>query len=348
MGIKEITTGQDSFLDIVANLVGILIILVVVVSAQASTAPKPVVPKADLLEKISTLETEISSRADVVSKLETDNHQLELQIIKENRLAAGLTDQRHQMLVQLEIVKQQMAKQRLANEEKLAAFNAEQKEKLKKQSEFEVSKRLLERELAELNREKSAVQVAAETIVPNTKTIDHFPNPIAKTVFSNEVHFRLANGKLSYIPMDELIAKMKSEWKVKAEKLNQANRTVETVGPIQNYRLQYELIAQAVGPQTGVPRKNIKFKQFTIYPSAGELGESLEVALAPGSQFNEILRRHEPRKTTVSIWVYPDSFTAHNEFKKMLHQSGFQMASWPLDHGKKISGGPDGFKTSAQ
>ena len=35
MAIREITTGQDSFLDIVANLVGVLIILVVIVGAQA-------------------------------------------------------------------------------------------------------------------------------------------------------------------------------------------------------------------------------------------------------------------------------------------------------------------------
>ena len=38
MSLKQITTGQDSFLDIVANLVGILIILVVVVGAQASAS----------------------------------------------------------------------------------------------------------------------------------------------------------------------------------------------------------------------------------------------------------------------------------------------------------------------
>lgn len=148
--------------------------------------------------------------------------------------------------------------------------------------------------------------------------------------------------------MDELIQKMKSEWKIKAEKLKRANQTVETVGPVDNYRLQYKLSAETVGNQGGVPQKSIRFRQFTIYPLAHEFGEPVDVALSPQSKFSEILRRHEPRKTTVSIWVYPDSFTAHNTIKKMLHQSGFQMASWPLENGKKISGGPDGFKTSAQ
>ncbi len=347
MSVKQITTGQDSFLDIVANLVGILIILVVVVSAQASAAPEPVTPNTALAERVAELEEENSRSADSVAKMEIDNHQLEARIIQENRLAMQLANQRHEMLIQLEIVRQEMSKQRAANEQKLDSIDAKHKQVLRKQIEFEAKKRFFERELEDLARETNAVQAST----PKIEVIDHFPNPIAKTVFNEEVHFRLAEGLISYVPMDELISVMKSEWKVKAEKLKQSDRTIETIGPVANYRMQYELVAETVKQNTQygeMGRKSVRFKQFSIQPLARQFGETVENALRDGSDFQKALSRLEPRKTTVSIWVYPDGYADHNKIKSWLHEQGFQMASWPLGFGKKISGGPQGFKTSAQ
>jgi len=151
--------------------------------------------------------------------------------------------------------------------------------------------------------------------------------------------------------MDELIAAMKTEWKVKSEKLDRANRTIETIGPLSNYRLQYELTARDVKRQTEYGEesgRSVEFKQFTIYPLASLLGEDVLTAMSPGSEFQKRLSRRQTGNTTVSIWVYPDSFENHNRLKGWLHENGFQVASWPLEHGKRISGGPNGFKTSAQ
>lgn len=347
MSIKEITTGQDSFLDIVANLVGILIILVVVVGAQASASWVKTEPNTELLDQIEKLENELSLSSDVMNKLQIDNSQLDNKQLRENQLAAALTDQRHDMLMQLEIAKREMKKKQLQREAKLAADDEKTRNVLAQKNEFSLQKQQLERELDDLDRETNAV--AANE--PKSEVIKHFPNPIAKTVFSEEVHFRLDKGKLSYVPMDELISRMKSEWKIKAEKLRQANRTIETIGPIRNYRMQYELAAEDVAENTSVGpvyRKTVSFRQFVLLPASLTMGESVADALRDGSEFLDILSRHESRKTTVSIWVYPDSYTEHNQLKDWIHQNGFQMASWPLDHGKKISGGPNGFKTSAQ
>ena len=226
MSIKRITTGQDSFLDIVANLVGILIILVVVVSAQAGSAKKQPKPNVDLDSKISQLQQELSRSSVTVTKLEADNHQLEDRIVQENQLAASLTDKRHAMLVQLEIVKKQIAKRKVENrlavelqnqkkesakqkqavvlanhEAAVEAAIAERKLVIEKQIQQETARRDLESQLDELEREINAVQASE----PKTEVIDHFPSPIAKTVFDEEVHFRLADGKLSFVPMDDLI-----------------------------------------------------------------------------------------------------------------------------------------------
>lgn len=347
MSVNQITTGQDSFLDIVANLVGILIILVVVVSAQATSSWRKAEPQSELIDESEALEGEFSRTSDIVAKLEVDNQQLEDRIIEENQLAARLTDQRHQMLVQLEVIKREMKQMQDDRQKQLTLVDDQQQQNTRKQNEFSAKKKSLERKLHDLETESNAVALHSS----ESEVIHHFPNPIAKTVFSEEIHFQLIDGKLAYVPMDELIFRMKSEWKVKAEKLKQARRTIETVGPIKNFRMQYELVTDTFQEQTQhgpVTRTAVRFNQFFLYPRSGNFGETVDAALSERSEFREILSRHEPRKTTVSVWVYPDSFHEHNQVKNWLHENGFQMASWPLEQGRKISGGPNGFKTSAQ
>ena len=77
-------SGNDSFLDIVANLVGILIILVVVVGTHATAAQQPV-PDQQIETEFARVQRELSSARDVVAKLYEDNHQQEKQVIDESQ-----------------------------------------------------------------------------------------------------------------------------------------------------------------------------------------------------------------------------------------------------------------------
>ena len=347
----SLDAGQDSFLDIIANLVGVLIILVVIVGAQATSSvmtmaeSKVVIAedesnfdaefekrKAELGQQLSQLDSE-------VAKLMFDRANLEKQTNDEKLLAQKLATRRHAMLKTLEIVRE---KHKTEKQELLGQLDAREKEQL----ELEAEKIRLVSRLESIEKEINAVSVTnIESVV---ETIDHYPNPIAKTVFSNEVHFRLKGGKIAYVPMDELVDQMKSEVRLKAEKLKEANVTRETVGPVDGFRLQYEL--GIVPPEeTGVPGSRIvRFKRFIIQPDDATAGERVANAVNANSLFSRKLGQMEPRRTTVSIWVYPDSYAEHSILKMWLHDRGYQMASWPLADGRPISGGPDGFRTSAQ
>jgi hypothetical protein len=368
MKSEQLDQGQDSFLDIIANLVGVLIILVVVVGAQATSSlvaeskskskqetnvpeePTPIVvsndepshegPSAegpsDLLSgQIAELETQLSKSKSLAAKLLYDNQLLDQQIEREKQLASQLINRRHAMLTQ-------MAQVRDIADQRKQELDEEQQKKLQLESE-EIR---LTSELESIKEEINAISTTR--IVSEVETIDHYPNPIAKTVFSNEVHFRMDAGRISYVPMDELIQQMKSEIRVKAEKLKQASVTRETVGPIDGFRLQYEL--GVVAPQRGdhPDARVIRFKRFIVQPVNFSAGEDVDTAMTEGSEFSNVLSRHEPRRTTVSVWVYPNSYDEYSKLKKWLHERGFQMASWPLSKGRPISGGPDGFRTSAQ
>ena len=331
--------GQDSFLDIVANLVGILIILVVIVSAQARSVSKEVVDAGDLETQFVEKKTELKQLRSQVTKMTVDNHELEKDIVEEKRLTKSLADERHVKLMLLEQASQKI-------ESETAEWDSYRKK------DFDAQEKItdLKQQLTETQREVAAWENrVAEMEINRVEEIEHFPTPIAKTVFTEEVHFRLSGGRISYVPLDELVDKMKAQWNVVAEELASTNQTISTVGPLNNYRLQYKLVkSRSAGNGNAVPREVIKFDRFVIIPTVEELGEPVNDQLLTQSQFLRQLTGRRPEKTTISIWVYPDSFGELAKLKQHLHEEGFQVASWPLEFNRPISGGPNGFKTSAQ
>jgi len=332
---RSITTGQDAFLDIVANLVGILIILIVIVGAQAGAAARDVVAvDQDLESDIHQAVLQTQRQELALKKLEIDNEQLETLIDHEKAYARQLTEVRHQRLVELETVRQMVQKQ---------TKDLDQKDRdafLAKTNQQNLQQKLTDAKatLAALN----SAEVSSESDT-KTETIDHYPSPIARTVFSKEIHFRLFKGKLEWVPLDELVETMKQHWRLISENKS-FQKTKQTVGPVGNFRLQYDLDSRGEGAN-----RRVQFRKFSLIPVDQNVGEPVDLALQSSqSQWSTRLANYSPKSTTVSVWAYPDSYQEHSEIKKWLHTHGYQMASWPMEHGRLISGSPDGFKTSAQ
>lgn len=327
--------GSDSFLDIVANLVGILIILVVVVGAQAASAWHKNEHKVeDFRQQITQLREDSKKQSNTASNLESENHELTQKVKSTEAYNARLREQRDMLLRRNEQATREF--------EFLQSFEMEAEEQKRLQASLEADQVRLQIRNAEMK-----CNALKATMIENQQTITHYPTPIAKTVFSDEIHYRLLGGRVVHVPMDELVSAMRSEWKVKAEKLKTIQRTTETVGPIGEFRLQYELQVNPEKTSRTTGELSIKFQRFTVRPIAENIGETVDVALQPDSQFSRSLERKKPERTTVSVWVYPDSFEEFEQLKDYLRELGFQTASWPLSEGRQISGGPNGFRTSA-
>ncbi len=333
------TPGNDAFLDIVANLVGILIILVVVVGAHAGSSLGLAMPVALSSEPVDldSLERRLASaRLNSVSLLD-DIHSMEGNISDQSKFSDHLRFERQRLLMEI----QQLENVRATNELEL--------------EQNEIEHLQLDRQFAalsqELNRAKAEYQTIELEQKAQAETIVHYPTPLAKTVFNDEVHVRILQGRIAFVPVDALVDRMRGEWKLKAEKLKSSNQTVETVGPIQNFRLQYTLEAEELQTATQigiVSERKVAFRRFVLMPIAENIGERVDDALQPNSRLLSELSRLQPDKTTVSIWVYPDSYPEFNRVKSYLQQVGFQTAVWPLPEGRLISGGPDGYRSSAQ
>lgn len=337
---------QDSFLDIVANLVGILIILVVVFGAQigqtlsSKASPEMLEAEAALTrqrESLQRYQVELQQRAAEHDDWERSSLQQD-GLIQQRRL------ERHLAMQQLQTIKIQV-------EERTSALSQEQQAEVRLRQE-------LARQTAEIEQKKKTLQtirLAAAELVEEEESpeaiIEHYPTPIAQTVFGQEVHFQLRDNRLVWVPFDELVQRLRASWETHAENLPVGRTTTETLGPIANFRLQYELISQEKPVPTAngmVTTRVVSLQRFWLLPVQAGLGEDVETALQPSSELMSVLKKYPPADTTLSIWVYPESYALFLDLRKMLTKRGYRVAVWPLTSDQRISGSPDGLRATAQ
>jgi hypothetical protein len=354
--------GQDSFLDVVANLVGIMIILVMVVGTRArdaivsgeesleepsagapveagETAPAAATPQPvdeGVRKELVAAEASAARAAGETRDIESEIEELDLTIRREQMEIERRRWERNQLHLVL-----------TALERHFDEFTGELDEA--KQADFAV-----QREIAKAKHEAEKLAEVKEGLASSaqqTSVLEHLPTPMAKTVFGKEIQFRLTGGKLAYIPWDDLLNRLKDEAPEKIWKLKDADSITETLGPVGDFRMKYILrrARYAVAmPGGDSVRERVELERFTITPVREDLGETVDQALQPGSNFNLMLAGADPRQTTITIWLYPDSFQHFRKIKHALYERGFLTASRPMPEGHPIGGSPDGSRSAAQ
>ncbi len=329
--------GQDSFLDIVANLVGILIILVMIVGAQAKDAMLQVETPSDTRQQDDTaLQDDIQQQQNAAAAIAYDLQRL---MDKSQQQDVEISYRRHERDRILTLI----TTAENALEQQRSQLSAEEREA----HELQVQIASAQREQEDLKLTRQAIERSTAPV----QIVKHRPTPLAKTVFGREVHFQLKGGRLVFVPLDELVEQFKTEAKQKAWKLRQSPSITETVGPIRDFRLKYTLKRETYNIETrsgSAFQERIELDHFVLVPVRDELGEPFDVALQPQSQFRSILSSFNPNEVTVTVWVYPDSFDQFRELKEVLYRLGFLTASRPMPDGQPISGSPTGTRSAVQ
>jgi hypothetical protein len=326
--------GQDSFLDIVANLVGILIILIMVIGARATDA----MVSADPEDAITDTQPPIDVQAARVAAeaVERDIHQIDAKINRQDLEIAYRRNERDKIMQILGAIEEQL-------ESRKSALDADRRKQLDTVSQLVAAGQ-------ELDDLKASRQML-EHSVPPSNVIEHLPTPMAQTVFGREVHFSLQGGRLAYVPWEELVEKLKEDAPNQVWKLRDSPRITETIPPVRGYRMQYTLRhGRPSSPTSGgaVGQRQIELDRFVLLPTSADLGEPLAAALTEPSEFLAILNGFEPNRTTVTVWVYPDSFDAFRKLKSELFRRGYATAGRPMPEGHPIGGSPDGSRSAAQ
>ncbi len=310
--------GSDSFLDLIANMVGILIILVVVVGIRVKQMPQ--VPK----ELDPALVSELSSRQIATQELERSVVDLNREMEQVKQLTAFKTEERAALALMVADSERELNARR-------DVLDKHGKEKFDLDRELAAAQSRLER--LERDREE------AKNKKPNAIEIRNYPTPISQTVYGKEAHFQLRGGRVVHVPLEELQEMFLHDAKEKVYRLRSESDFTETVGPRGGFRLQYTLIRSG---------NHVQLEGYDLLPVNHRLGESLAEALGQQSQFRAELSHLRPQQTTVTLWTYPDSFAEFRALKKELYQLGYPVAARPLQNGQLIGGSPHGSKSAAE
>lgn len=336
--------GADSFLDIVANLVGILVILVMVLGVRirdaqvaaraAPTGPDQIAAAAPTVE--SPPAPDLSAAVDATEQVTSQIHEMTREMVALDHEARTRFQERGQLQLLITAAERALAERR-------AELNADQQRQVQLARSVDEVRGQLQQALHEIE--------AAEAYRPPTEVLAHLPTPLARTVFGQEAHFRLLDGRLTYVPINELTDKLKAEAPQKIWKLKDVPQITETIGPVDGFYLRYTLRRAEHSSETRlgpVVRHVIELARFTVDPVDQQIGEPLGDALREGSDFRRRLAAFHPDDTTLTIWTYPDSFEAFRTLKLRLHEIGFVTAARPLPAGQPISGSPQGSRSAAQ
>ena len=322
--------GQESFLDIVANLVGILIILIMVIGMRAQDA------MVDAAPVVSQPKIDVRSPRVASAALEADIHHLSAQMQREQFEIEYRRKERDRIHLIVRAAEQQLAEQR-------AQLDAEQQTNFDRQAALAAAQRQLE----ELERAQHVIAHA----VPESETLRHLPTPMAKTVFGKELHFRLEHGRLKHVPWEDFIERLQVEAPNHVWKLKDQDRMTETIGPVEGFWMKYTLrrVERPVQTRAGVSvQQTVELENFSLIPVGDDGGESVAEAMQQNSELSRLLSNQDPKRTTITVWVYPDAFGDFRSLKEHLFQRGYLTAGRPLPEDHPIGGSPEGSRSAVQ
>ena len=198
----------------------------------------------------------------------------------------------------------------------------------------------------------SREQIALLSQAPEVEEIENLPTPLAQTVSGKEVHLRLADGHVAFIPLDDLLEEFKTHAEGNVWRLNDQNEVVNTVGPVDGFRLRYRLRKGQFVVRNGTSMEQhgtvVQLVKWELLPASSPLGEPVEQAALPNSDLLNYLKSYPPDNTTVTIWTYPNSFDDFRTLRRVLFEMGYATAARPLPKGVLIGGSPHGSKSAAQ
>jgi hypothetical protein len=337
--------GQDSFVDVICNMVGILITLVVVVGIRVSqvvidpvTEVTPVVAQTVSPEKVAELRAELT---DAIRARRAAEDEIETAILqaRDMRANAELVEMRRE---QLTLVRAQV-------EQSIAERRSELDADAQKQ--FDAQRQIAESQikLQALTQE----QISLLSVPENIEEIETVPTPLAKTVTGDEIHVRLKQGQLAVVPVDALLGEVEARGgSYFRGGLAQRNEASDTYGPIDGFRLRLSVQRYEEEPPAAVPgaapKRTAVVLQGVFVPTADDVGIPVDQSLLPTSAFSGALRARRSAVGAVTVWVYPDSYGELRTLKKAMWEAGVPLAVRPLAKGQPIIFSTLGSKSAAQ
>lgn len=316
--------GQDSFIDVICNMVGILIILVMIAGAHAGSNPleyfspdeeaKPTAMTEDPKE-IKELRAELTAAQKAALSLAN----------KVNTSMSQSGNLRRQAL-QVEAERQSLETIRAEIEAEIQIRRAKLDAPSKKH--FDVKCRV---DAAMLKLHELTQAQLALTETTEVEERECVPTPMSKSVDEEAIHVRLKHRQLKMVPATALY-RLACESGMRSSSRTKGNKQVadQTFGPIDGFKLKVAVEGRNMPSMSGLPDMldtSTIVDTFTFFPLSDDIGIPVEQALLPDSEFMKAVKSS---RSPVVVWLYPDSYADVGALKRALWEAGTSVALFPL------------------
>ncbi|MBI1833040.1 MAG: hypothetical protein HYR84_16490 [Planctomycetes bacterium] len=334
----------DSFLDLVTNVVGIIIRLILVTWVGARSY------------HTAMTWLEVESIAPITAPKAADDP-LHARIEQANR---DLDDAKTRLLDQMKKAGELDNTAQLS-ETQLASLIRRREELEAERKRLQDNSILRDGKIVQVSLSVEDVRKRSRKLLEEIQRLETGPSnkkelkyhaPVSRAVRSEELFFECKAGRVTYIDLpsflqeyrtsqDEIANELKSKWRVE--------RTTSPVGP---YRLRYvverERSALDAGATPGQGSFRYGLSAWEVEPIATQRGESVEQALREKSEFRQLVDPLDPSLTVATFWVYPDSFELFRTLRDHLYERGHDVAGRPLPLGTPIAASKHGSASRGQ
>jgi hypothetical protein len=335
---RDIPFSFDSFLDVVANVVGIIIrlILVVWVGARSYGSLQPSLDPPDPPAAVA--------EADADTPPDTDP--LTPELAAERKQLAEAEEALRAQLAQLDVAREQvkltdreleqLADRRRGLADERARVERDSGGVKESARATALSMDELRERLRRLTEEIKAVEAR-----PSAKKVVRYRTPVSKPVEAEELLFECHHGRVTFIDVGALLDEVKRGIRAKGEELRTSWELSDVVGPVGPFQLRYKLERERDAVPGPVPDATGSYRYglsaWVVEPVTEVRGETLEQALKPGSEFRQIVDGLDPQYAAVTFWVYDDSFPLYRRLRDYLYDRDLVVAGRPLPEGAPIS-----------
>jgi hypothetical protein len=346
---REIAFSFDSFLDVVANVVGIILRLILVAWVGARSYKVFVPPPARPASEAEVAAARAEPTDPLAPELERQRQELA-------RVQAELLEQLHQFEEEEQEV--QGKRQTLSSLEDRKAKAVGERAALaglsKKKGDQSQTAALSLEELRQRGQKVAEEIEALRKLPPPPHQALRYHTPVSAPVQSEEWMFECRQGRVTLVDIGTLLEDALRKARSQVNDLRDRWEISDVTEPIGPFRLRYVLerdrgVAGALGAAPGRGGSyRASLSQWEVEPVTPLRGETAEAALAPGSEFRRIADHLDSRQATVTLWVYPDSFPLYRRLRDHLHEHDIIVAGRPLPEGSWIAASRHGSASRGQ
>lgn len=331
---REIEFSFDSFLDVVANVVGIILRLILVawVGARSYKSIQAIAPPALTKEEIAEIPDANDPLAAELERQRRELSQTQAQLLKELEEWRKL----HQDSTLTAEELSHLASDIGQLEKERSGLDAKTKQ-------GEQTARTASLSLEEIRTRSQRVLAEMEALrkLPPLKQTLRYRTPVSHPLQSEELLFECRRGRVALIDIGGFLDDIQQTLNGSAGNILrntlQYSGVTEPRGP---FRLRYELEMDAMNSKPAC--------SWQVESLTPDRGESLEAALAAGSEFRRIIDGIEPAQTAVTLCVYPDSFALYRKLRDFMHERDIVVAGRALPDGASIAASRHGTASRGQ